>query len=110
MRARVAYPLLVAAFLAALPLCARAEPGPSPKEALAALAEEDRHWLDFVTPILLPAEKKAFLELTEARDRELFKEEFWKRREKDGQAFPMGPGYRNRYQDLRDLAESKYDH
>ncbi len=110
MRARVALPLLVAAFLAALPLCARAEAGPSPKEALAALPEEDRHWLDFVTPIILPPEKKAFLELTEARDRELFKEEFWKRREKDGQPFPLGPGYRGRYQDLRDLAESKYDH
>ncbi|HTO77634.1 MAG TPA: VWA domain-containing protein [Thermoanaerobaculia bacterium] len=110
MRARVAYPLLVAAFLAAMPLCARAEGRTSPKEALAALPEEDRHWLDFVTPIILPAEKTVFLELTEPRDRELFKEEFWKRREKDGQAFPLGPGYRGRYQDLRDLAESKYDH
>ncbi len=110
MRARAVLPLLLAALVFAAPAASRAVE-PSEKERLAALPEQDRQWLEvFVAPIILPPERKAFLELTEARDREQFKEEFWKRREKDGLALPLGPGYRDRYAELRELADSKYDH
>jgi Ca-activated chloride channel family protein len=85
-------------------------PEPSRKEHLAALPEDDRKWLtEFVAPIILPAEEALFLKLTEPHQREIFKEEFWKRREKDTLALPMGPGYRQRYEDLRRAADEKYD-
>ncbi|HEY3171894.1 MAG TPA: VWA domain-containing protein [Thermoanaerobaculia bacterium] len=83
---------------------------PSKKERIAALPEEDRKWLTgFVAPIILPEEEKLFLELTDPHQREIFKEEFWKRREKDGLASPMGPGYRQRFDHFRDLASTTYD-
>jgi hypothetical protein len=111
MRARVALPFLVAALLLAAPGSGRAA-GPKDggeKQRIAALPEDDRKWLDFVAPIVLPEEKKAFLELAQTWEREKFKGEFWKRRERDNQAPPFGPGYKQRYQELRELAETKYD-
>ena len=82
----------------------------SRKQRLEALPEEDRKWLtEFVAPIILPEEEKLFLELPQAYQRELFKDDFWARREKTGLPSPLGPGYRYRYQELRDLADSKYD-
>jgi GWxTD domain-containing protein len=80
------------------------------KEKIAALSEDDRKWLDFVTPIMLPEEKKAYLELTEPYQREAFVNEFWKRRERPDQQPPLGPGYRYRFEELRRLADSTYDH
>ena len=109
MRARAAFPLLVAALVLAAPAVARPNAS-SEKERLAALPEDDRKWLDFVTPIILPAEKKAFLELTQPYEREKFRTEFWARRERDNQRPPLGPGYKERYADLRALGESTYDH
>ena len=83
----------------------------SDADRLRALPEEDRTWLtQYVAPIILPEEKSVFLKLTEPRQREVFKEEFWKRRERDGLTPPLGPGYRGRYEDLRRLAETQYDH
>jgi Ca-activated chloride channel family protein len=80
------------------------------KERIAALPEDDRKWLtEFVAPIILPEEEKLFLELMDPHQREIFKEEFWKRREKDGLPSPMGPGYRQRYEHFRDLAATTYD-
>jgi hypothetical protein len=87
-----------------------AAPTPTDKQRLASLPESDRRWLEvFVAPIILPAEKKAYLELTEPYEHEAFREQFWKRRERDGQLPPLGPGYRYRYADLRELADSVYD-
>jgi Ca-activated chloride channel family protein len=83
---------------------------PSRRERIAALPEEERKWLtEYVEPIILPDEAKLFLELTEPRQREMFKEEFWQRREREGLAVPLGPGYRQRYEHLRDVAASEYD-
>jgi GWxTD domain-containing protein len=89
----------------------KATPTPTDKQRIAALPEADRTWLQvFVAPIILPAEKKAFLELTQSYERDAFREQFWQRRERDGQLPPRGPGYRYRYADLRQLADSVYDH
>ncbi|MDQ2871430.1 MAG: GWxTD domain-containing protein, partial [Acidobacteriota bacterium] len=82
----------------------------SKKAALAAMPDDERKWLtEFVAPIILPDEEKLFLELTEPHQREIFKDEFWARRERQNLAFPMGPGYRQRYEELRQLADTTYD-
>ncbi len=93
------------------------EPGPTPKpkpltesERIRALPEEDRQWLtEFVAPIIQEEEKKAFLALEASYQREVFKKEFWERREHPGLEFPLGPGYRDRYENLWQLANEKYD-
>jgi GWxTD domain-containing protein len=82
---------------------------PSRKQRLAALSEEDRAWLtEFVAPIILPEEDKIFLELNEAYQREAFKLDFWARRELPDLPRPLGPGYRDRYEELWKLAAEKY--
>jgi Ca-activated chloride channel homolog len=82
----------------------------SKKAALAAMPEEERKWLtEFVAPIILPEEEKFFLTLTEPHQREIFKREFWERREVQGLPEPLGPGYRNRYEELRNLVDTTYD-
>lgn len=98
------------ALLVAAGLLAAGAAGPSRKQRLAALPEEDRVWLtEFVAPIILPEEEKLFLELTEEYQREQFKRSFWERRERDGLPFPLGPGYRGRYEELRRMADEVYD-
>src|SRR5262245_45232368 len=77
---------------------------------LKALPEEDRKWIeDFVAPIIMPEERNVFLQLTEQHQRDTFEEEFWKRREQPGLTWPLGPGYRNRYEDFREAAQTTYD-
>src|SRR5690242_5978522 len=72
-------------------------------ERIKALPEEERKWLtDYVAPIILPEEENLFLQLTEARQREVFKIEFWQRRERDGLPPPLGPGYQKRYEHFWD--------
>jgi Ca-activated chloride channel family protein len=114
MKATTRLALLVVALLAgavASALSLSDSKASSESDRFKALPEEDRKWLsEFVAPIILAPEKKAFLELTEPREREAFKEEFWKRRERDGLKAPLGPGYRERYAELRRLAETQYDH
>jgi GWxTD domain-containing protein len=79
-------------------------------ERLRQLPEADRQWVDdFVRPIILPDEQDFFLLLTQPHEREIFKEEFWKRRERVGLVFPLGPGYRRRYEELLRIADEKYD-
>lgn len=83
---------------------------PTEAERIKALPEEERRWLtEFVAPIILPEERRVFLELTEQYQREFFKRDFWERRELDGLNPPLGPGYRERYAELRRLADEKYD-
>jgi GWxTD domain-containing protein len=83
---------------------------PSESERIKALPEEERRWLtEFVAPIILEEEKKAFLDLEAPYQREAFKREFWERRELPDLRPPLGPGYRFRYQELRQLADEKYD-
>jgi len=93
-----------------------AAPAPAPakpiskKAALEAMPDEERQWLtEYVAPIIMPEEEKIFLELTEPHQREIFKEDFWARRERSGLNRPLGPGYRQRYEELRQLADSQYD-
>jgi Ca-activated chloride channel family protein len=87
-----------------------AAPEPSKKERIAALPEDDRKWLtEYVAPIIQPEEEKLFLKLTEPHQREIFKEAFWARREQQNLPPPMGLGYRHRYEELRRLADEKYD-
>ena len=82
----------------------------SKKAALSAMPDDERKWLtEYVAPIILPNEEKLFLELTEPHQREIFKEEFWARRELSSLSFPMGLGYRQRYEELRQLADTTYD-
>ncbi len=105
-----------------LGLGAFAQPAPAPpkknapsaqrreRELIAALPDEDREWLtDYVAPIILPEEKKAYLELTEGYQREDFREAFWQRRERPDLPPLFGPGYRYRYRELRELLDSRYD-
>jgi len=83
---------------------------PSRKQRLAALPADERVWLtEFVAPIILPYEENVFLELTEPYQFEAFKKTFWERRERQGLAFPLGPGYQTRYAELRRLADDQYD-
>lgn len=99
--------LLVFAFLLVIPGAAIARGAPTDVKSL---PDEDRKWLeDYVAPIILPVERKVFLELTESYQRDLFKEDFWARRETANLPPPLGPGYRHRYEELRRLAEEKYD-
>ncbi len=82
----------------------------SESEKIKALPDDERKWLtEFVSPIILPAEQKVFLELSEPYQWEQFKQAFWERREQSSLPAPLGPGYRYRYQELRQLADEKYD-
>jgi Ca-activated chloride channel family protein len=79
-------------------------------ERLKVLPEEERKWLtDYVAAIILPEEENLFLQLTEPHQREMFKTEFWQRRERDGLPPPLGPGYRLRYEHYRDIAATEYE-
>jgi len=83
---------------------------PSESARIKDLPEEERQWLtEFVAVIILEDEKKTFLDLAASYQREVFKEDFWQRREQPGLPPPLGPGYRYRYQELWELANSKYD-
>jgi GWxTD domain-containing protein len=73
------------------------------------LSEDDRSWLAWVDAIILPEEANLFLSLPAGYSRDLFREDFWKRREKEGLPAPFGPGYRARYEHLREVAESDYE-
>ncbi|MGH9366658.1 MAG: GWxTD domain-containing protein, partial [Thermoanaerobaculia bacterium] len=102
--------LLAAGGLLLLAGLARSAAGPSRKELLAALPEEDRKWLtEYVAPIILPEEEKLFLEPKEPHLRERFQREFWARREREGLQPPLGPGYEGRYRELRSRADAVYD-
>jgi Ca-activated chloride channel family protein len=82
----------------------------SRKARVAALPEEERKWLtELVAPIIMAQEEEVFLELSEPYQREQFKENFWERRERPDLPAPLGPGYRYRYRELRQLADEKYD-
>ncbi|HTD53423.1 MAG TPA: GWxTD domain-containing protein [Thermoanaerobaculia bacterium] len=78
-------------------------------DRIALLPEDDRRWLEFVEPILLDSERNFFLLLTEPHQREIFREEFWKRREKPNLPSPLGVGYRHRYEELLRAANEEYD-
>jgi Ca-activated chloride channel family protein len=110
MRKAAFFAFLVALFLLPADGSAATPSEPSRKQRIAALPEEERKWLtEFVEPIILPEEEKLFLELTQPYQREMFKKEFWERREREGLAVPLGPGYRQRYEHLRDVAATQYD-
>ena len=110
MRKAAVFAFLVALFLLPADGSAATPSEPSRKQRIAALPEEERKWLtEFVEPIILPDEEKLFLELTQPHHREMFKKEFWERREREGLAAPLGPGYRQRYEHLRDVAATQYD-
>ncbi|HEY6049821.1 MAG TPA: GWxTD domain-containing protein, partial [Thermoanaerobaculia bacterium] len=106
--------------IAALAAIAGIRASPSKKEAaatppreaeiIAAMPAEDRLWLtEFAAPILREEERKAYLELVETYQRDDFREKFWQRRELPGLPPPLGPGYRHRYRELRELVDSRYD-
>src|ERR1700686_4263352 len=83
---------------------------PTDADRIQALPAEERQWLtEFVAAIILPEERKVFLDLTESYQREAFKLDFWSRRDKSDLPQPLGPGYRDRYEQLWRLAEEKYD-
>jgi len=117
MKARTLTLFVVAAFLATTlatrSVAARAIPKLSAKERaakIAALPPDDRKWLEeYVAPIILEDERDLFIQLTEPHQREIFREEFWQRREQAGLADPLGPGYRNRYANFREAAATEYD-
>ncbi len=75
---------------------------------VAALPEEQRKWLEEVEPIIFPEERNLFVQLTEPHQWEIFREDFWARREQPGLAFPLGPGYRNRYAEYREAAAIRF--
>jgi GWxTD domain-containing protein len=78
-------------------------------ERNASLPDDDRRWLEFVEPIMLDSERNFFLLLTEPHQREIFREEFWKRREKPNLPPPRGAGYCHRYEELLRAANEEYD-
>jgi GWxTD domain-containing protein len=93
-----------------LGLRAGAPPAPSEKEQVKALPPDERQWLaEFVAPIITPEEKQIFLTLTEPYQRDGFRRSFWERREREGLTAPLGPGYRERYEELWKLAVTRYD-
>ena len=120
MRPRTAGGFLLALLLGGVPssLAVTAAAGsPVPKltsrqraERIAELPAEERAWLTvYVAPILLPEERDLFLQLSTDYQREMFRNEFWARRERDGLAPPLGPGYQARYAHLREVAAESYD-
>ena len=118
MKARTLTLFVVAAFLATTlatreSAAARAIPKLSAKERaakIAALPADDQKWLEeYVNPIILEDERDLFIQLTEPHQREIFREEFWARREQAGLPDPLGPGYRNRYASFREAAATEYD-
>jgi GWxTD domain-containing protein len=109
---RAACVLALAVFAAGGAPSPKKEPPRAPREAdlIAALPEDDRLWLtEFAAPILREEERKAYLELTETYQRDDFREKFWQRRELPNLPPPLGPGYRHRYRELRELVDSRYD-
>ncbi|MEP6995560.1 MAG: GWxTD domain-containing protein, partial [Acidobacteriota bacterium] len=112
--ARTVAAFLFASFLA-LSGAVSAASGPQLSAAeraqrLKALPADDRQWLEeYVAPIILPEEAQLFLQLTEPHQREIFRNEFWARREREGLAPPLGPGYRSRYDHFREVAAAEYD-
>lgn len=82
---------------------------PTDADRIKALPDEQRQWLtEFVAAIIQPEERKVFLDLTESYQREAFKLDFWARREKPDLLQPLGPGYRERYEEVWRLAQEKY--
>jgi len=111
---RTVFLFLVASVLAlpgAIPAAALTDLTPAQRaERIKALPPDDRKWLeDYVAPIILPEEAQVFLQLTEPAQRERFKNAFWARREQPTLQPPLGPGYRARYQRLREIAASDFD-
>src|SRR5689334_19252553 len=111
---RTVYLFLVASVLAlpgAVPAAALTDLTPAQRaERIKALPAEDRKWVeDTVAPIILPEEVQVFLQLTEPAQRERFKNAFWARREQPTLQPPLGPGYRTRYEHLREIAASDFD-
>ena len=104
---------VVATTLATRSAAARAIPKLSAKERaakIAALPADDKKWLEeYVAPIILEEERDLFIQLTEPHQREIFRNEFWERREQAGLQDPLGPGYRNRYAHFREAAATEYD-
>jgi GWxTD domain-containing protein len=83
---------------------------PSEKERIKSLPADERQWLtEFVAPIITPEEKQIFLTLAEPYQRDGFRRSFWERREREGLIAPLGPGYRDRYEELWKLAVTRYD-
>src|SRR5437762_14292198 len=75
------------------PKPAAAKKPPSDSARIKDLPEEERQWLtEFVAVIILDEEKKTFLDLAASYQREVFKEDFWQRREQAGLPVPVGPG------------------
>ncbi|MEP6802761.1 MAG: GWxTD domain-containing protein [Acidobacteriota bacterium] len=119
MRCRTAGSLLLALLLGSVPASlATATAGtPVPKlssrqraEKIAELSAEERAWMIvYVAPIVLAEERDLFLQLSTDYQREMFRKEFWARRERDGLAPPLGPGYQTRYAHLREVAAQEYD-
>ena len=114
MKARTLSLFVVAALFATSgAAAARGIPQLSAKERAAkiqALPADERTWLeDFVAPIILDDEKNLFLQLTEAHQFALFREEFWQRREQPGLPDPLGPGYRSRYESFRQAAAAEFE-
>lgn len=113
MTSRFVAPLLLAITILATGASSPTIPVLSKKdraERIRLLPDEERRWLEeVVRPIILPKEEDLFLLLTQEHEREIFKEEFWKRREKPGLLHPLGPGYRTRYLELLRLADTTYD-
>jgi GWxTD domain-containing protein len=110
--ARAACVLALAAFAGGVAPSPKKAASAPPREAdlIAALPEDDRLWLtEFAAPILRPEERKAYLELTETYQRDDFREKFWQRRELPELPPPLGPGYRHRYRELREIVDSRYD-
>jgi GWxTD domain-containing protein len=96
------------AFVAVLSLVSLSAPSADSRRP--DLPSDEREWLDsFVAPIVLPDERRLFLELTEGWERDLFRVDFWERRERPGLAYPLGPGYRDRYRELREASDEHYD-
>src|SRR5207237_8020419 len=74
---------------------------PTDEDRIKALSDEERHWLtEFVAPILLPEEKRIFLDLTEQYQREAFKLDFWARSEGWDLAQALGTGHADRVREL----------
>ncbi len=91
-------------------VAAKNAPTLSKAARIKALPEEERQWLtEFVAPILLPEEEKVFLDLEQPYQRAEFKKDFWERRSRPDLPQPFGPGYQFRYEELRRLADEKYD-
>jgi Ca-activated chloride channel homolog len=86
-----------------------AQPEDARSTTASPISAEERRWLqEKVAALATPEEKKIYLSLPAPYQREAFRAEFWRIREREGLKPPFGPGFRALYENRLEVANQKY--